>query len=64
MDGIGRALVADPVLPAIPGGDLLSRLDSTAQRAARLEPMLAGETLLAVAFAEADNPLDTAGTHS
>ncbi|WP_375174997.1 acyl-CoA dehydrogenase family protein [Pseudooceanicola sp.] len=58
MEGVGRALIVEPIAPAIIAGLTLSWAGDASQRAQWLDPFLAGETVLALAFAEPENPLD------
>lgn len=58
MEGVGRALIVEPIAPAIIAGLTLSWAGDASQRAQWLDPFLAGKTVLALAFAEPENPLD------
>jgi len=62
MDGIGRALIVEPVAPSIAAGLVIAAVGDDRQRMAWVEPFLAGRSTLAIAFAEADNPCDLSRT--
>lgn len=56
MQELGRGLLLEPYLASVVlAGSLIERLGTPAQRAAYLEPMIAGETLLAFAHGEPDS---------
>ena len=56
MQELGRGLLLEPYLASVVlAGSLIERLGKPAQRAAYLEPMIAGETLLAFAHGEPDS---------
>jgi alkylation response protein AidB-like acyl-CoA dehydrogenase len=53
MEGVGRGLLLEPYLASVVlGGGMLAALGSAAQKAEWLQPMIAGECKLALAFAE------------
>ena len=53
MEGVGRGLLLEPYLAnVVLAGGMLSALGSTAQKAEWLQPMMAGERKLALAYAE------------
>lgn len=53
MEGVGRGLLLEPYLASVVlGGGMLSALGDAAQKAEWLQPMMAGERKLALAYAE------------
>lgn len=55
MEGVGRGLLLEPYLAnVVLAGGMLSALGNTGQKAEWLQPMMAGERKLALAYAETD----------
>lgn len=53
MEGVGRGLLLEPILASVVlGGGLLSALGSSTQKSQWLQPMMAGELKLALAYSE------------
>jgi len=61
LERLGHGLVPEPVIASVVlAGGLLSRLGDEAQRKAFLEPMIAGQTSLALAYAEVQSRYEPA----
>ena len=59
MEGVGRGLLLEPYLASVVlGGGLLSLIGSETQKAEWLQPMMAGELRLALAYAEPGSRYD------
>ncbi len=58
LEQLGVALVPEPLLPALVAGTALVRAGSAGQQQRWLQPMIAGETSLALAYAEAQSRFD------